>query len=75
MELPNYVKLNECELRLRGNEYWRDAGCWGVGFKIKNGKLLSSYWRKGHDKLHGIELIPISEEEWRNGNKGYIDHL
>jgi len=72
MELPKYVSLNGVEMRLRGKEYWRDAGLWGVKYKIKDGKLLSSHWRQGHDWLHGVELIPITEEEWRNGNAGYV---
>jgi hypothetical protein len=72
MELPKYVSLNGVEMRLRGKEYWRDAGLWGVNYKIKDGKLLSSHWRQGHDWLHGVELIPITEEEWRKGNAGYV---
>ena len=73
-ELPKYVKLGGSELRLRisQKDYWRDAGYWGVKYKIKDGKLLSSHWGQGHQWLHDVELIPITEEEWRKGNAGYI---
>ena len=72
IELPKYVSLNGCELRLRNSEYWRDAGQWGVNYKIKNGKIFSSHYHQGNDHLHNIELIPISEENWRKGNDGYV---
>lgn len=71
-DLPKFVMLGSSELRLKGNEYYRDAGMWGVGFRIKGGKLLSSHWRQGHDWLHNVELIPITEEQWKKGNEGYL---
>lgn len=82
MELPKYVSLNGTEMRLRekeywrdglrGKEYWRDAGSWSVNYKIIDGKLLSWHWRQGQDWLHRVELIPITEKEWRKGNSGYV---
>jgi hypothetical protein len=72
MELPKFVSLDGCEMRLKDSQYWRDAGNWGVDYKIIDGKLLSWHWRLGHDWLHRVELIPITEEEWRKGNKGYV---
>ena len=53
------------------NGYWRDAGLWGVGYKIKGDKLYSII--EGHPRLHNQELIPITEEEWRKVNHGAHD--
>ena len=75
MILPEYVSLNGVQMRLTGKGYWRDAGLWGVNCKTKNGRLLSSPLKQWNDRLHGVELIPISEEEWRKGNDGYISHI
>jgi len=55
-------------------EYWRHAGMWGIAFKEKNGKLFSDakHYDESMQYLHGKELVPITEEEWRNDNKGYV---
>lgn len=74
MELPKYVSLNGTELRLKDNEYWRDAGLWGVGYKIVDGKLFSC-WIEEDAIIHNKELIPITEEEWRKGNGKYINEI
>jgi hypothetical protein len=70
--VPKYVSLNGVEMRLKGKEYWRDAGLWGVKYKIKNGKIFSSHRNQEQDWLDDIELIPITEDEWRKANKGYV---
>jgi hypothetical protein len=78
LKLPKYVSLNGTALKLEhtddGNHYhyWRVAGLWGVDYKIIDGKLYSWHWRMGHDWLHRVELIPITEQEWRNDNRGYV---
>lgn len=72
MDLPKFVKLGIIELRLRGNEYYRDAGVWCVGYKIVNNVLLSWLPRSGMPWLHKQPLIEITEEEWKRGNRGYI---
>lgn len=74
-ELPQYAMLKGTEMRLTDKhgekQYWRDAGLWGVKFRIKGDKVFA--WCKSiAPHLHNVELIPITEEEWRNGNEGYI---
>ena len=73
-----------CAMRLQKSEYWvgknsrweyyRHAGDWGICFKEVDGKLITSDDRYTEDipHLNGQELIPITEAEWRNDNKGYI---
>jgi len=69
---PKYVKLNISALRLRGDVYYRDAGQWEVGYKFIDGELVSWYPNMGHPELHRQPLIKITEEEYKNDNKGYI---
>ena len=71
-DLPKYVMLGQTEMRLKEDEYWRNAGLWGVNYKIKNGKLFSDLPDMKDHGLHNVELIPITEEEWRKGNEGYV---
>jgi len=72
MRLSKYVKLLETEMKLDGDEYYRNAGNWSVKYKIIDGKLLSWHWNQGHNWLHRIELIPITKKEWEKGNRRYI---
>lgn len=67
-----YVALGSSALRLADDEYYRDAGAWSVKYIERDGKLLSV-----SDKpwLHNIELIPITEKEWRLSNRGYVKDL
>lgn len=72
---PQFVKLNNSGLRLlkNGKEYYRDGGAWSIGFRYIEGKWVS--WKTsgiGIKHLHKVELIEITEEEWRESNKGYI---
>jgi hypothetical protein len=72
MIIPKFVKLNNSALRLREEgDYYRDAGCWSVGWRIKDGILISDY---SYDKewLHEIPLIEITEQEYKDDNKGYL---
>ena len=76
LEIPRFVKIkfNDCnstELRLVKGSYFRDAGNWGVDYKFVDGVLVS--WGKGMPWLHNKPLIKITEDEWREGNRGYID--
>jgi hypothetical protein len=73
LTLPKYVRFGTITaMRLRGdtNEYWSDAGQWGVGHRYVDGKLLS--WAPGDKDLHRIELVEITEGEWRKSNEGYV---
>lgn len=56
-------------LRLKEGEYYRDAGAWEVGYKWDGEELLSV---SDMDTLDNNKLIEVSEEEWRETNKGYI---
>lgn len=69
-KLPKYVSLNGTAMRLKGKEYWRDAGLWGVTYKVKDSKVYSTC---KHTKwLNNVELTEITEEEWRKQNYDYI---
>ena len=56
-------KTKRVALRLlkNGRTYWRDAGAWGVGWKVKDGKLVSASNMKW---LRGLRLVKISKKEW-----------
>lgn len=71
--LPMYVKLGDVEMRYddRNDEYFRDAGVWGVGYKrTDDGKLITNNNAPPH--LRNKELIEITYEEWKRGNEGYV---
>lgn len=71
---PKFVKLNECALRHNNKTkmYYRDAGCWEVGYKKVDDKLYSIDIYEGHSILDNTELIPCTEKEWLKDNEGYI---
>ncbi len=84
-DLPKYIMMMQggkkgCAMRLQktndeGNwEYWRDAGLWGIAFRMENGKLVSDAKHYGPELqyLDGQELVPITETEWRKDNEGYV---
>jgi prophage antirepressor-like protein len=66
--LPKFVKIENTALRLKKDKYYRDAGCWSVGYKIVNGLLLS---QSAHENLDNKQLIPITKEDWQKENEGY----
>ena len=77
-ELPKFVSLDGgTALRLKGKQYWRDGGLWGVEYKWIKGVLLS--WNPNNKFnpqfdmpwLHRKPLIEITEEEWRKDNGQY----
>ena len=74
IKLPKYVKLYESELRLKDGAYYRDAGRWEVGYVVKENNKVYSTYKDIDDYLHDVELVPITQKEWRKGNKGYIDN-
>lgn len=71
-KLPKYVRMGHTAMRLSGDRYYRDAGDWGVGFRVVGGVLVS--WVNGSTDggIHNNPLIEITEEEWREDNQGYI---
>lgn len=84
--LPKYVKLigaSGSALRLIGErksfgynennaEYFRDGGGWSVDFKIDEDNRLFTIC-DGYERLHNLELIPITYHEWRKDNGEYVD--
>jgi len=66
MVLPAYVWLNTIVLRRTGSEYYRDGGQWGIDVKQKDGKLYASC--SGHKRIHHVELIPATKEEYIKSN-------
>lgn len=84
-KLPKYVRLNNTAMRLlkAGNnafsyneseQYWRDAGYWGIDFRFDEieQKWYSVSIGEETDWLNNIELIPITRKEYREENKGYL---
>lgn len=69
MELPKFVRLNNTELRLVGNTYYRDAGEWSVEYRVIDDVLIS--WFTAKPWLHRRPLIEITEDEWRQANGRY----
>ncbi len=81
--LPKYVSIEGiCMLRLRGDQYYRDAGVWSVEYRVKKTIFLrklkvyihqpnSDFW----EHLHGKELKPCTEQEWREDNRGHVSEL
>ena len=70
---PKFVKLDTIALRLRGNEYYRDGGQYGIGFKLIDGILMS--WYPSWKHLHKKELIEITKEEWEKSNGQYAPNI
>jgi hypothetical protein len=68
---PKYVKIVDndsgytAELRWTGVTYHRDAGVWDVACFEQDGRwFINAAKHKHASHLHGIELIPITKEEW-----------
>ena len=80
--LPPYISLNRCAMRLIVVElpyepnvitYYRDAGDWCIEIDVRtDGKIYSIIdWI---EELNGIELLPITYEEWYDENKCSINN-
>lgn len=74
MKLPKYVKIGKTVLRLKKDvyghyKYYRDAGDWSVGYKIKNSKLFSTSL---FETLDNKRLVTTTKKMWENDNRGYI---
>lgn len=52
-------------------DYFRDAGLWGLACEKKDGKLLV-VGRGKTKNLDGMELIPCTSKEYRDDNRGYV---
>lgn len=73
IKLPMYVRIGRGScMRLKGNLYWRDGGGWGIRYKIKDGKLLTSSYGMGMPWLNNLPIIEVTKSEWAEDNKGYI---
>lgn len=73
---PKFVRMTDPEksnhsgtcLRLVKDKYYRDGGCWEVGYKHSNGLLLTT---SSMPELCGKVLTEVSEKEWRADNGMY----
>ena len=74
LNLPPYVRLGGTAMRYNvdSDQYYRDAGCWSVNYKIVDKKIISDC-RYGLDYLSNIELMPITFEEYCAENVGYFN--
>lgn len=68
--LPKFVRLKNSTLRLKGNEYYRDGGMWGVKYEHRGGVLFSVSYM---ENLDNVELIEVTENEYAKDNKGYYN--
>lgn len=50
--------------------YYRDAGCWSVDYKFKDGKLVADC--EHMPWMHEQPMTKISEKVWRKDNKGFL---
>ena len=73
--LPKFVRFGDSDtcLRLDNSDiekfYFRDAGAWQVHYRIIEGRLYSlSHIKSTND----VEMIPCTEQEWRESNIGYV---
>ena len=78
MDFPHYVKFKDSDhtvLRLEFFEnsitYIKDAGCWSIGVKVKNGKMFSV--NNYRESVNNIELIPAKLKEYKESNYGYYN--
>lgn len=75
-ELPQFIMMGNSAMRYRKNhdDYYRDGGRWYIDYKIVGDKLFS-VCHYGMPNLNGIEMVPISEKEWRKDNGQYAPPL
>lgn len=82
---PKYVCLHNTAMRLcqkdqywgepeAGFHYWRDAGHWAVAFGFD--EIEQKWYSVCNDSdtqwLNNVELVPITKNEWKKDNKGYL---
>lgn len=85
IKMGNDIKKRGNEMRLMYNsgnqlEYWRDAGEWGIKFRFEQRGLFKrvmlsdakDYSASMAERLDGVLMTAISEDEWRTGNEGYL---
>lgn len=61
---------------LQGDKYHRHAGLWDLSYRVIDGKLLSWCPTNRYIKmpwLHRKPLIEITQDEWKNDNKGHVN--
>lgn len=63
---PKYVRINATTMRRVDSGYWRDNGAWGCDAEWVDGKLVAT--SNSIKDINGIELIPITREEWAREN-------
>lgn len=70
---PKFAMVGKTEMICQpGNKrYYRHAGEWGIGCKLKNGEFVSTSI-KGMPWLTELPIIEITEEKWKDANRGYL---
>ena len=70
---PAFASLDGTAMRLskNGENYWRDAGAWGVQWRIDRNDVIRSVKPDMHC-LHDVELVPITREDYLAQNEGYV---
>jgi hypothetical protein len=71
-KLPKYVSLHGACLVLENKKYFRDAGAWEVNFIIKKDRVFVNEPTGVMNHCHNVELVPCTEQEWKESNKGYV---
>lgn len=68
---PKFVRLTGgyagC-LRLKGKVYYRDNGYWETAFTVKDDKVYVRSTYEATKHLDGLELVPVTYEEWYKDN-------
>jgi len=75
---PEYIRIGKdpggvCLRYEHDNHYHRDAGNWTVYVKQVYDRFFIDMAFDPHlNHLHGEEVFPVSKEEWKESNKGYV---
>lgn len=67
---PKYISLFGTTMRLKNGEYFRENGQWAIGFYEKNGNYFAKSLYSETKNLEGVQLTPINENEWIEGEYG-----
>ena len=78
MIFPKYVSIGgKCCCKLvhapknKPAQYYRDAGCWDMNVRWKDGKLQYKILGGGQTRYE-FEVEECTVEEWKESNRGYI---
>lgn len=74
--IPKFVRVGFASkswvaLRFTDGRYYRDAGDWEVDFRHKDGKIFVCDYSPNVAHMNGLELVPITFQEWKDDNGQY----